>query len=130
MISVMITMPHGKTSVVQAARSERVSSIKKRALQRSMPRLALWAGQGDAYMRTNARPMRDTAEVGDYIAAGSSSLNAHLIMRQRGGCFAISFSIVCILCLALLASPCTCGTSLLLFPVLLPLLFILPFCLL
>ncbi|GMH71889.1 hypothetical protein TrVE_jg6641 [Triparma verrucosa] len=49
-------------------------------------------------------------------------------VRSPGGCFIISFTILCILCASLVLSLCTCGTSLIVFPFLLPLLFILPFC--
>jgi hypothetical protein len=50
--------------------------------------------------------------------------------RQRGGCFMVSLSILVIIFFALMGSCCTCGLSLLVVPVLLPLLFILPlFCL-
>ncbi len=48
--------------------------------------------------------------------------------RSRGGCFIISFTIFCILCLASVMSFFTCGLSLCVFPFLLPLLFVLPFC--
>ncbi|GMH53896.1 hypothetical protein TrLO_g14777 [Triparma laevis f. longispina] len=49
-------------------------------------------------------------------------------VRSPGGCFIISFTILCILCASLVLSLCTCGGSLIVFPFLLPLLFILPFC--
>jgi len=50
--------------------------------------------------------------------------------RQRGGCFMVSFSILGIIMAAIVGSTCTCGLSLLIVPLLLPLLFILPlFCL-
>lgn len=50
--------------------------------------------------------------------------------RNRGGCFLFSFIILTIILIAVISSVCTCGLSLMVVPVLLPLLFILPlFCL-
>jgi hypothetical protein len=50
--------------------------------------------------------------------------------RLRGGCFLVSFTIMMTIFLLILSSTCTCGTSLLLVPLLLPFLFVLPlFCL-
>jgi len=49
--------------------------------------------------------------------------------RQKGGCFIFSFTILCIIFMAIIGSFCTCGSSLLIIPILLPFLFILPlFC--
>lgn len=57
-------------------------------------------------------------------------VNLQVWTRQRGGCFMVSCSILAIICTAVVGSTCTCGLSLLIVPVLLPLLFILPlFCL-
>jgi len=50
--------------------------------------------------------------------------------RNKGGCFMISLSILTIICAAIIGSPCTCGLSLFLVPILLPFLFVLPFFLL
>jgi hypothetical protein len=56
--------------------------------------------------------------------------NVQIWRRQRGGCFMVSASILCIITAAIIGSPCTCGLSLFVVPVLLPFLFILPlFCL-
>eukprot|EP00934_Nitzschia_sp_Nitz4_P007983 Nitzschia sp. Nitz4//scaffold7_size249615//2602//3136//NITZ4_001132-RA/size249615-augustus-gene-0.0-mRNA-1//1//CDS//3329558307//7973//frame0 len=50
--------------------------------------------------------------------------------RNPGGCFFFSFLILMTIIMAILASVCTCGSSLLIVPLLLPFLFILPlFCL-
>jgi hypothetical protein len=74
----------------------------------------------------NDRPIR--------LLVGGANRNAlpevQIWGRQRGGCFMVSASILCIITAAIIGSPCTCGISLLVVPVLLPLLFILPlFCL-
>jgi len=47
--------------------------------------------------------------------------------RNRGGCFMFSFTILMTILAAIVGSTCTCGLSLLIVPLLLPLLFILPF---
>ena len=50
--------------------------------------------------------------------------------RQRGGCFMVSCSILGVIMASIVGSTCTCGLSLFIVPLLLPLLFILPlFCL-
>eukprot|EP00980_Cylindrotheca_fusiformis_P001440 scaffold345_cov134-Cylindrotheca_fusiformis.AAC.51 len=50
--------------------------------------------------------------------------------RNRGGCFMVSLTVLTIIMAAIVGSTCTCGLSLLIVPLLLPLLFILPlFCL-
>lgn len=50
--------------------------------------------------------------------------------RNRGGCFMVSLTLTMIIFLLIISSTCTCGTSLLLVPLLLPFLFVLPlFCL-
>jgi hypothetical protein len=50
--------------------------------------------------------------------------------RNRGGCFIVSFTLLMIIIMAIVGSCCTCGSSLLIVPILLPFLFILPlFCL-
>jgi hypothetical protein len=50
--------------------------------------------------------------------------------RNRGGCFMVSFTVMMTILALILSSTCTCGTSLLLVPLLLPFLFVLPlFCL-
>jgi hypothetical protein len=71
----------------------------------------------------------------DVIGAGStigttvsSQVYIQAWTRQRGGCFMVSFTILCIIMASIVGSFCTCGLSLLIVPVLLPLLFILPWC--
>ncbi|EWM21871.1 hypothetical protein Naga_100169g6 [Nannochloropsis gaditana] len=48
-------------------------------------------------------------------------------IRQRGGCFIVTFTLLTILFFATLCAPLTCGTSLCLYLFLLPPVFILPF---
>jgi hypothetical protein len=48
-------------------------------------------------------------------------------VRQRGGCFMVTFTLLTILFFATLCAPFTCGTSLCLYVFLLPPCFILPF---
>ena len=54
----------------------------------------------------------------------------HVSTKHRGGCFMISFTVLCLIITAVIGSTCTCGISLIAVPFLLPLLFVLPlFCL-
>lgn len=59
-----------------------------------------------------------------------SPITIHANYRLKGGCFIVSFSILMTIIAAVCMSICTCGFSLLVIPILAPLLFILPlFCL-
>ena len=50
--------------------------------------------------------------------------------RNNGGCFMLSLTVLTMIMAAIVGSTCTCGISLLVVPLLMPLLFILPlFCL-
>ena len=77
----------------------------------------------DIFLVWNGRILEDD----DVLKEGATVMVSH---RQRGGCFIFSFTILCLIFTALVGSMCTCGLSLFIIPVLLPLLFILPcFCL-
>lgn len=85
----------------------------------------------DIFFVWNGKPLDDQALLCDYIGKRNNN-NSMIIVgyRNRGGCFLVSFSILCIIILSIIGSFCTCGLSLLIVPVLLPLLFVLPlFCL-
>jgi hypothetical protein len=78
------------------------------------------------------KPLEDDAVLSHYMPFQQQGNNNTIVVwqRQRGGCFMVSLSILVIIFFALMGSCCTCGLSLLVVPVLLPLLFILPlFCL-
>lgn len=64
----------------------------------------------------------------EIVGGSASQMDVQVWTRQRGGCFMISCSILGIILAAIVGSTCTCGLSLLIVPVLLPLLFILPLC--
>jgi hypothetical protein len=83
----------------------------------------------DCYMHYNGRAMPDGKGMMDccdgmMVVDGAT---VHLCVRQKGGCFIITFSILTLLFFATLCAPFTCGFSLLAF-MLLPLVFILPWC--
>jgi len=69
--------------------------------------------------------------LGDYgLITSNSHIVIHVSPRNPGGCFMVSLTVLCIIFMAIIGSTCTCGLSLVLVPLLLPLLFILPlFCL-
>jgi hypothetical protein len=82
----------------------------------------------DLFFVWNGKPLDDDDMLLDYGMKANSTISVSY--RNRGGCFMVSFSILCIICAAVLGSPCTCGLSLFVVPLLMPLLFILPlFCL-
>lgn len=78
----------------------------------------------------------DTATLADVVMgrgiagyrSNNTPIHLHVWPRQRGGCFMVSLSILGVIMTALVGSTCTCGLSLFIIPVLLPLLFILPLC--
>ena len=80
----------------------------------------------DQRLMYGGKQLRDDLTISDYSICSESTL--HLDTRLRGGCFVLSFSILLILLTAFLFSCCTCGMSLIAFPILLPFLFILPCC--
>lgn len=90
----------------------------------------------DLFLVCNGKPLSDSYHLNgknmtlsDYniIADG---LTIHASVRNGGGCFVVSFSILMLIIAAVVMSVCTCGMSLCIIPFLLPLLFILPlFCL-
>ena len=99
---------------------ETVFSLTERIAKRSNLR------QGDLYLTHQSKPLLMTQTLTDMDVHNDATIQCRT--RTRGGCFIISFCIFCILCFCAAISVCTCGTSLLAFPFLLPLLFVLPFC--
>jgi hypothetical protein len=79
----------------------------------------------DLFFICNGKPLSDEMLLSDYNFPENSTI--HVSYRNRGGCFMVSLSILCIICASVIGSPCTCGLSLFMVPLLLPLLFILPF---
>lgn len=88
----------------------------------------------DCYLTAGGKPLRERGAnggrcptLGEQLArAGTQSIVVH--PRQRGGCFIFSLTILTVIILAVIFSLCTCGTSLIVIPFLLPLLFVLPCC--
>lgn len=84
------------------------------------------------YMLYQTKPLRDQATLAVYGLGGEAKGAAQpptvtLCVRQKGGCFIVSFTILTILFFATVCAPLTCGTSLLLWVFLAPPLLILPF---
>ena len=89
----------------------------------------VWAAR-DLFLVWNGKALDDNSFLSDYIGFNKSAATIHVSNRNRGGCFMVSCSILGIICASILGSFCTCGASLLVVPLLLPLLFVLPlFCL-
>jgi len=80
----------------------------------------------DAFFLYGAKSFRKHLALKEYGLQPNSTI--HVCVKQKGGCFIVTFTILTILFFALLGAPFTCGFSLCLFPFLLPLVFILPFC--
>ncbi|GAX16712.1 hypothetical protein FisN_21Hh153 [Fistulifera solaris] len=83
----------------------------------------VWASR-DLFLIWNGKPLVEDATLRDY---GYSKGTISVSYRNRGGCFMVSFSILMMILAAVCTSCCTCGLSLLAIPLLLPLLFVLPF---
>jgi hypothetical protein len=77
----------------------------------------------DACFIYNGKPLGTTALL-NHVPNNST---VFVSRRRNGGCFMVSLTVLTTICMAVLGSPLTCGFSLLLVPLLMPLLFILPF---
>ena len=91
--------------------------------------------RSDGFLTVGPRLLRDGSLLSDYDSCLlNSGPNRHAVVtyhpRQRGGCFIFSFITLCTIIFLAIAGFCTCGLSWLIIPFLLPLLFILPCCLL
>jgi hypothetical protein len=83
----------------------------------------------DMFLIWNGKPLSDECVLADYnISKSNKNVTIFCQQRNRGGCFALSFSVLMVIIASILGSTVTCGASLILVPLLLPLLFILPFC--
>jgi len=79
----------------------------------------------DVLLVWNGKPLDEKLLLSEYGVPSDSTV--HVSAKNRGGCFMVSFSIICTIIAAIIGSTCTCGLSLLIVPLLMPLLFILPF---
>jgi len=78
----------------------------------------------DFFLETQSKPLN---EYSFNSLTWNEGATVFVQYRKRGGCFIFSFSILCIIFMAIVGSFFTCGCSLLIIPILLPFLFILPF---
>lgn len=135
----LLSLVESKQNIDQAAQ-EKLTTVCSTA-HYSTTTLATTTTRGmDLCMVLQGKPLEDDYVLSHYIPllkhpqGNNNDYNATCTIvvwqRQRGGCFMVSLSIMVIIFFALISSCCTCGLSLLVVPVLLPLLFILPlFCL-
>ena len=79
----------------------------------------------DIFLICNGKPLDEDMLLADYHLPRHATI--HVNYRNKGGCFMVSLTILSIICASVIGSPCTCGLSLFMVPLLLPLLFILPF---
>jgi len=84
--------------------------------------------KGDLFFVYNGKPLSDDMLLADYGVTKAQQPVIWVNQRLPGGCFIISFSILCIIGLSIIGSFCTCGLSLWIVPLLLPFLFVLPLC--
>eukprot|EP00977_Amphora_coffeiformis_P012411 scaffold3069_cov215-Amphora_coffeaeformis.AAC.12 len=129
-LNVLVKWNEGKTFCLQVdprtSVAELAASIWEHALLQTtnaMSRDVCMVCRGKVLDPSDDRALRE-------IVGCSMMIPVQVWTRQRGGCFMVSFSILGIIMAAIVGSTCTCGLSLLIVPLLLPLLFILPlFCL-
>ena len=82
----------------------------------------------DMFLVWNGKPLDDDSVLADYHMTTQSHATVFCHHRQRGGCFAVSFSVLMVIIASILGSTLTCGASLVMVPLLLPLLLVLPLC--
>ena len=128
--NLLVRGPAGKCLSLAVPGSLRVEHLKAQ--------LALATGitVADQYLMYQCKLLQDSAALALY-GLGSGGEEAVLTsrhlptvemgVRQRGGCFMVTFTLLTILFFATLCAPFTCGTSLFLYLFLLPPCFILPF---
>ena len=111
-----------------------IGSIKKRlvdlaAAGEEEPSFVMAFPQ-DFFLIWNGRPLDDDCVLADYhmTPQNSSCSTIFCHQRKRGGCFAISASVLMVIFASILGSTVTCGASLIMVPLLLPLLLVLPLC--
>jgi hypothetical protein len=108
-----------------------VYAIKRQLAKKASKGGLSVAAPGDLVLTSNGKVWRDAGVLDDYClhssSSASSAMTVHVSCRRGGGCFMVSLSVLCVICAAVVGTPCTCGLSLLVVPVLLPLLMILPF---
>ena len=72
------------------------------------------------------KPLKNELRLCDYAVQDHATLTE--VPRIRGGCFAVSVTLWCIIFVCCLVSVCTCGLSLPVALCLLPLALLLPLC--
>jgi hypothetical protein len=86
----------------------------------------------DLFFMFHGKPMDDDDDLlADYGITRNTQNHHHTVFvsqRVRGGCFMVSASVLALIGTAIVGSMCTCGMSLLVVPILLPLLLVLPLC--
>ena len=110
---------------------EDIHTIKKRLLNHAVTsgeHPSFVVASRDMFLVWNGKPLDDDCVLADYNFSSKNHATIFCRKRERGGCFAVSFSVLMVIVASILGSTLTCGTSLLLVPLLLPLLVVLPFC--
>ena len=129
--SVFFKFINGKTLCMMVnPNHEDIYTIKQRLSELAMtsecPSFVL-AGPDDIFLIWSGKPLDDSCVLADYNINKTGHATVFCYERKRGGCFAISFSILTVILASIIGSTCTCGISLVMVPLLLPLLLILPF---
>jgi len=112
---------------------EDIGSIKKRLAEHSQINnstttttdASFVVASKDLFLVWNGKPLDDDLVLRDYHFS-TGTIFCH--KRNRGGCFALSFSVLMVILASILGSTVTCGASLIMVPILLPLLLVLPLC--
>ncbi|CAJ1966572.1 unnamed protein product [Cylindrotheca closterium] len=121
-IHVFLRMWDGKSLSCQVGRHETAFEKLDRLNRRILHEYPV--SKANYYMEMQGKPL--SIHNGDYLLWKN---NADIFVQYRnpGGCFMVSLTVLTMIIMAIIGSTCTCGLSLLIVPLLLPLLFILPF---
>ena len=124
----LLLVTHQQRAAAAATVSSSLSWRRKIMTMTTMTMTSTLLRSQDLFLVWNGKPLAEHRPWRQYQIPPNATVMVSY--RHRGGCWMVSFTVLCTMAVAIVASTCTCGISLLAVPLLLPLLFVLPlFCL-